>query len=471
MSKSSLLKNYSYNAAYRVLDMVIPFITTPYVSRVLGEYGVGVYGYTNAVASAFILLASAGINLYGQREIAYYQSDEHMRVKTFWEIAYLKIALTLVCGAAYWAAFAWRPEYGSVFRVLMITIVAAALDISWYYQGMEDFRTMAVRNMLVRLFSAALVFLFIRRANQLALYAFLLSFPALLGNLNLWWFLRGKLKPLKLSQTHLGAHIRPALTLFIPQIAIEIYTVLDKVMLGNLASSIEEVSYYEQSQKIIRIALRLITAFGSVMLSRSANVFFTDGLQGLQENLRVSFRFTIFLGVPMMLGVAGTAYSLVPWYFGAGFAPVAPLLVLLSPIVLLIGFSNVIGTQYLVPSGQNGKYTCSVIIGACVNFVMNLILIPRYNASGAAIASLLAEGSVTAMQMLMTRREIHVAGHIAREWHCILSGILMYLLLLFIRVLVSDDVTCTILQVCLGACAYFIFLKLLGRQFLTFTHS
>lgn len=458
-------KNYIYSFFFKMVDLVIPLLTTPYLARVLGKTGVGIYAYTYSVITFFVLLASAGINIYGQREIAYVQKDPVCRTRLFWQVFALRLSLLLITGCVYWAWFGMGGEYAPLYRILFINLVANAIDISWFFQGLEDFQKTAVRNIAVRLAGAALIFLFVRDGDDLLTYALLVGLSALLGNLSLWLYLPRFLEHINPQWRQAAKHVRPIAALFIPQLAIEIYTVLDKTMLGALGASMAEVAYYEQSQKVVRIGLRFITALGSVMLSRVSNAYAEEGDTGLRGNVSLSFRFTFFLGIPVMLGVLGTAQSLVPWFFGAGYASVSPLIMMVSPIVMCIGVSNILGMQYLIPTRQQRIYSLSVIGGSLVNCVLNWLLIPKWNAVGASVASVCAESFVVFVQILATRGKLPYFSYLKESWKSWISGFIMLFLILVIGHLLSPSPYCTAIQVMAGAVVYYGLLLLFKDPF------
>lgn len=464
MQQKRIFKNYFYSVLYRMLDILIPLVTAPYLSRVLEPGGIGAYSYTNSVASFFILFASAGINIYGQREIAYVQNNKEKVTAVFKEICCLKIALTAVTSAIYCCVTFWNVTYGPLYRILLITVIANGLDISWFFQGMENFKITAIRNSVIRLIGVVLIFVFVKAPEDLLLYTLLCSVPILLGNLSLWIQLKGYLCHQKLDWKRLKTHFRPIFALFIPQIAIEVYTVLDKTMLGTLIPSIEEVAYYEQSQKIVKVGIRFLTAFGGIMLSRASNAFAEEGERGLKQSVSFSFRFTFFLGIPIMLGVAGISGTLVPWFFGPGYEPVSRLILIASPLVMCIGFSNIIGLQYLLPANQQKVYSISVIAGALANIVLNFLLIPRWAALGASIASVFAEGIVAVIQVCFTFKALPYAKYIKAGLKNILAGLVMLCIVLLVGNVMSGPIG-TGVQIAAGVLTYFFALLCMKDQF------
>lgn len=464
--KKRIIINYIYSMLYRMLDVLAPLVTTPYLSRVLGPHGIGAYSYTNSVASFFILFASAGINIYGQREIAYVQFDRERYTAIFKEICLLKFALTFATGAIYCAMTFWDPTYCTLYRILLINVVANAFEISWFFQGMEDFRITAIRNMIIRMLGVILIFLFVKTEDDLFLYALLCSLPILVGNLSLWIRLRSYLGSGQLQWKHLVAHLRPMFALFIPQIAIEVYTVLDKTMLGALIPLVDEVAYYEQAQKIIKMGTRFLTALGAIMMSRSASAYAEKGVDGVRENLKTSFRFAFFLGMPIMFGLAAAAPQLVPWFFGPGYDKVVPLMVRGAPIIMMIGISNIIGYQILVPMKHQKIYTFSVVGGALINLTLNLVLIPSFSSVGATVASVVAESSVTVIQIIMLRKILPVTPYFSMGIKPFISSAVMCTMVYGAGKLLTDGMFGTFVQILLGATVYLVMLVMMQDLFM-----
>ncbi len=420
MSQSKVIKNYLYNTAYQLLVLLAPLITTPYVSRVLGATGIGIYSYAQSIATYFVLIGAVGTALYGQREIAYAQ-DKESRTKVFWEITLFRFISVAVCTAVYLAAFGFGRQYSDVYRILTIEVVATAFDISWFFMGIENFRLTVIRNSIIKFVGIVLVFVFVKGAGDVGIYTACLTVPILIGNISLWISLPKYLSKTKIRARGIVRHIKPTLVLFVPQLATEIYVVLDKTMLGALSSNINEVGYYTQASKIVKIVLMLVTSLGTVMLPAMSAAFAKGEKEVIKSSIRKAFRFVFMLGFALLFGLCGIAKNFVPLFFGAGYDKVVYLMMGISPILIFIAMSNVMGKQYLLPTHQEKAYTSSVVTGAAVNFVLNALLIPKFDAAGATIATVIAEFSVTAVQAWWVHKQIHI-------WKCIAPGV-KYLIL------------------------------------------
>lgn len=406
--KNTLIKNYLYNTAYQLLVLIAPLITTPYVSRVLGASGIGIYSYTQSIATYFVLVGAVGTTLYGQREIAYVQDNPKGRSAIFYQLVLFRSVTVLACTIIYYIIFGHARQYGIVYRILTLEVLAAAFDISWFFMGMEDFKVIVIRNTIIKLSGIILIFLLVKEPDDIPLYTLCLTLPVLIGNISLWLKLPKYLVKVSITLGGILKHIKPVLILFVPQIATEVYIVLDKTMIGVLASNIEEVGYYTQGQKIIKIILLLVTSLGTVMLPAMSFAFAKGDNERILRCIKKAFQFVFMMGFALLFGICGVAKNFVPLFFGKGYERVVLLMVIISPVIVIIAISNVIGKQYLVPTMQQSAYTVSVVAGAAVNFLLNCVLIPRYDAVGASVATIFAELSVTGVQIWFIRKQMKV---------------------------------------------------------------
>lgn len=465
MSKQKFVKNYLYNTAYQLLLILSPLVTAPYIARVLGVTGVSIANYTYSVVTYFVLFGTVGSSLFGQREIAYYQDDPVKRTAVFKEIFAFRFVTVMGSILVYGLTVARTGQYSAVYRWMLFELLAAAFDISWFFQGLEDFKKTVVRNVIVKLAGIALMFLFVRSPEHVNQYAVCMTLPTLVGNLSLWAYLPKYLVKAPLQIKNVAYYVKPMLALFVPQIAIEVYTVLDKTMLGMLASSIDSVGFYTYAQHIVKITLQLVTSLAVVMLPTISNAFAKGDTERIRELMSGSFRFVFVLGCPILFGLCGVANNLVAWFYGPGYEPVGTLIAITSPLVLVLGVSTVVGRQYLLPTKRQGAFTASVVVGAVVNFVLNLLLIPHYSAIGASVATIIAEFAVTAVQVFCVRKQLPFVQYFKENLRYVFFGAVM-LVPVYLVGLVATGALCTALQVLVGAVVYFGLLVIFRDPFL-----
>ena len=466
MAKKSVAKNYIYNLSYQILVIIIPLITTPYISRVLGAENIGIYSYTLSISAFFILFGSLGIALYGKREIAYHQKNKEEYSKIFWEILILRMILMSISLVIFYFSFVTKEQYQIYYRILMLEILANCVDISWFFQGLEEFKKTVIRNMIVKVISIVCIFVFVKDKNDLTKYFLIYVLSILIGNISLWLYLPKFLTKVKLKQLKIWRHIKPTLYLFIPQIAIEVYTLLDRTMIGTIISDKSEVGFYDQSQKIIKMLLTMITSLGTVMLPRIASNFANGKKKKIRKYMEKSFNMVFFLSFPMIFGIISVSSIFVPKFFGEGYGKVAILMNVISPIILFIGLSNVIGTQYLLPTKRQKEFTISVVCGAIINFIINISLIWNFGAIGASIGTVVAELTVTLVQFYFVRKDFKIIKIIKSSRNYLLSSLLMFIVCLVIKSVVRKPYFSMALQCSLGCIIYFVILILLEDKFL-----
>ncbi len=466
MSKKSVAKNYIYNVLYEILAIIIPLITTPYLSRVLGAEKIGIYSYTLSIVTYFILFGSLGVAMYGKREIAFVQDDEKKRSRTFFEIFLLRLVTLSFSMLLFYFTFCSYGDYKFYYTILLLEIIANIIDISWYFQGLEEFKKTVIRNTFVKAVSAVSIYIFIKTQNDLWKYFLIYVLSTFIGNLSLWLYLPKYVCKQKFSELDIKKHFKPTIMLFIPQIATQIYTVLDKTMIGTIISDKSEVGYYEQAQKIIKLLLTLATSLGMVMMPRIAATYAKGNKNKIKEYLKTSFSFILMLTFPLMYGMSSVANHFVPIFYGDGYDKVATIIFVISPILVFIGLSNVTGTQYLLPTKQQSKYTLSVIVGALVNFILNLILIKKYASIGASIATVIAELSVTTVQFILVKDQIKFIDILKLSYKYFIASIVMFFCSILIGSFINNNLISIVVQIISSVFIYFVMLLILKDKFL-----
>lgn len=313
MKKDSVKVNFIYNLIYNIINIIVPLLTAPYTSRVLGAANIGIYSYTYSIVSSMILFGALGTATYGQREIAAAGDDIEKRSRLFWEIWILKAIATIVI-FIFFLPYAITTKYCLYYLLQIPFFVAAILDISYLFQGLEKFKYIAIRNSLVRIVGIILLFLLVKNQNDLWIYLLIIGVSQMLGNVSMWPYLRGNLCGVKLSVKGVTHHFKEVLIYFIPSVTYQIYAVLDKAMLGWLVGSEYENGYYEQAHKIINMVVNIISAYTIVMRSRMSVLFAKNAREEIHNKMVTSYNFIAFLVFPMTFGLAAVASGMVPWF-------------------------------------------------------------------------------------------------------------------------------------------------------------
>jgi len=447
-----------------MLLIILPLVTIPYVSRVLGATGVGTNAYTNSIVQYFILLGTLGINMYGNRQIAYVRDDDTLRTKTFWGIFILKLITCFIAVMVYIISLQYlHSKYLTIFFLQGIYILAALVDISWFFTGIEDFKKTVTRNFFIKLLSLIFIFVFVKTKNDLWIYVLILGLSAFLGQLSLWVYMPRYLTKVKIIKNDISIHIIPTLVLFIPQIASQIYVVLDKTMLGVLSTQ-AQVGIYDNSIRIIKTVLMIITSIGIVMMPRISNLFVKKDNELINRYIIQTFKLSNYLALPMIFGFLAISPNFSIWFFGEDFIGAGLLMQILSPTILFIAWSSAIGVQLMLPIGKDREFTISLIIGAIVNIILNIILIPSYQAVGACIATVIAEFTVALSQILFMRRSLPMRDMFNSIWKDCLSGLIMFIVVYLIEYSLGSTLQVMMIQVCLGIITYIIIQTMLKSE-------
>lgn len=436
-----VIKNYFYTASYQLLAILIPMITAPYVSRTIGPTGAGINAFTNSIVSYFLLIANLGINYYGNREIAYVRDNTQKLVKTFWEIQILRLCTVVFSIISYFIFIAAYNHFTIYLIIQSINLFAVFFDVSWLYMGVEDFKYLLVRNLVIKILSLILIFSLVHNKNDLGIYIFLLGISTLLGNITLWPKLHEILhKKINIHVLKPFKHFKPMFALFIPTIATQLYIELNKTMLGIMVGT-DASGYYTYSDNIIKMLLTLITSVGTVMLPHVANAFSNGENKKINKMLDFSFNITTCLSIPMCLGIISVSPKFSILFYGRQFGQVGIGMQYEAPVIIFITWSTIVGMQYLIPLKKESWFTNSAIIGAVSNILLNIPFISIFHLKGAMISTVISELLVSLYQFIKIRKLISLPRLFCDVYKYILASILMF----YIIQIISNKLECSLL--------------------------
>lgn len=461
-----IIKNYLYNVFYQLFILIVPLITMPYISRVLGPNGSGINYLTSANTQYFILLGSLGITLYGNRQIAYLRDNKQRVSQAFWEIFLLRCLMTLVALISFYIFVYFNHTYQWAYLMQSILIIATALDISWFFMGVENFKVTVSRNVIVKILSILFIFTLVKKKNDVIIYIFILSLSQLIGNLALFPYLRHYINWPQWRQLQIWQHLRPSLALFLPQVAMQIYLILNKTMVGWLVS-VKATGFYTYSDNTIRAVLTLGTSLATVMMPRVANTFIHGDIKQVNKYIQISFDFASALAVPLMFGIAAVSLKFVPIFLGAGYSPVAYLMIIETLLILPVTWTSVIGNQYLIPLGRNRTYTNSVLLGALVSIVLNVPLILLFQTQGAMITSVVCEFAVAFYQLYAIRQELPLRVLFNELWKYLLAGLIMFVIVFYLHLYWKFTLLTFLVEVAAGMLVYLAGLLILKAPILS----
>lgn len=451
---NDIKRNFLYNVFYQILILIIPIVTVPYISRVLGVDNIGIYSYTYSIANYFMLFAMLGIKNYGNRTIAKVRDNKEKLSKEFLSIYTIQIIMTFLMMILYFIFIIFfANKYIEYFWLQSINIIAIIFDINWFFFGLEKFKITVTRNAILKILSLILIFMLVKTSNDLWLYIIILAGSSLISLLLLIPFLLKEIVIVKFKLNDVKKHIKPILILFIPVIAISVYQVMDKIMLGSM-SEISEVGYYEQAEKIVSIPLGIITALGTVMMPRISNLVAKGDISKVSKYMDKSIEFMMFLSMPICFGLISISNNFIPLFLGSKFSNSIILIYYLAFTIPIISFANVIRTQYLIPKEKDSIYLVSVIGGAIINLILNYILINKYNAIGACIATIFAELFVMIYQVIKVRKEIPLNNYIKISLMYFIKSLILFAIVININYLNISIIFKLLLQLISGIFIY-----------------
>lgn len=459
----SIKRNIIYKLLYEILVIATPFITIPYVSRILGADGIGIYSYSQSCITYFTMFAILGTNIYGVREIARCRSNKKKYSNLFWEIEILTIITSSICLLLWVLIILFSTKYQFYFLALIPVLFSTLFDISWFFTGLERVGYTVILNALCKIIGTVLIFLLIKVKEDLVTYILLNSLTLMLGNLTMWLFLPKFLTKTFFKFVNIWNHFKKSLIYFIPTIAIAIYSVLDKTLIGLITDDSYQNGFYEQATKVIGIANTFsFIALNSVMTARLSYLFSEHKFDEAKSKITISMGMILFLATASMFGIIGIAPKFVPFFFGNGYEPVVILLYLMSPLIVIIGISNCIGCQYYTAIGKTKNASYYMIIGSIVNLVLNLTLIPFFGAKGAVIGSIGAEMVITLLFVHFDEKYLTWMSLLKIGYKKVIAGFIMVLIIRFSsQWLTFSEISSLCLQVFLGFLTYILVLVFL----------
>ena len=398
-----VIKNYLYNLSYQILTIILPIITVPYVTRIFTSEALGNYVFYNSIVSYFSLFAMLGIGVYGTKQIAA-ASDVS---STFWNIYAIQLIASILAISVYVIAVFSIPQMGGIIPLIVgITLFAKMIDISWLFSGKEDFKKITIRNIVVRLIGVISIFTFVKSSDDLYLYVFLIVIFDFLGQFVMWVPAKKFIKRPSFNAKVIKKNLHPIVLLFLPQVAISLYVVLDRTLLG-LLGSYSDVGIYEQGQKLISILLKVVSSLGVVMLPRVANLLSERRDKEAQNMVKFSFILYNLIIFPMIFGLIAVNEVFVKLFLGKNFQDVKYVLYVIVFNIMFVGWTNILGYQVLVVRNKNKEFMLSTTIPAFVSVAVNIAVIPFFGYIGASITSVVVEILVFAIQWYYSRNIIN----------------------------------------------------------------
>lgn len=452
---NNLKKNLTFQTIYQLLTVITPLITSPYLSRVLGAEMLGIYSYTQSLVNYFVVFSMLGFVNYGTRTIALASQEDKER--KFCEIYYVQVLISMICLILYFL-FCLFFENNYIYMILQsFFLVSCLFDVTWYFFGNEDYKTTVVRNIIIKILTVIAIIIFIKDVGDLKKYIFIMSFSTFMSQFSVWVVLKRNVKFHKVNiKNAVDMHLKNVIVLFLPYLAMTVYHLMDKTMLGVLSTSTQSGFYYN-SDKVVNVPLSVLNGLGIVMLSKvSALRKEESNDKEIEKILNYSIYGISCLAIAFAFGIAGVSEDFVPLFFGEGYEECILLVNVFCAVIFFKAISDIIRTQYFIPFKKEKKLTICVVIGAGVNLIANIILIKvvNLNALGATLATLLAEGVVCIIEIYYCKKQFKIINNICKSLLFIIPGIVMFTIVKIISKFNLSIILKLFLEITCGALIY-----------------
>lgn len=452
---SNVKKNIIYQILYQILTLILPIITSPYIARVIGAQGLGIYAYSFSVAFYFVLFSMLGLTNYGNRIVAQVRDDRNNLDHVFSNILWLHVIISLICILLYILYVVSLKEDQVFAWIQLFYLFSGLLDISWFYFGIEQFKMTVTRNTIIKVFNVVGVFVFVKSQNDLWIYCLIMSLGYFFSQLVLWIPLKKYVSIQSPNFREMKVHIKPLLVLFIPAIAVSLYKYMDKIMIGWLSNKVQ-LGFYENAEKIVNIPVTVIQSFGIVLLPKISNLMANKDRDSTIKYIELSMRYVMWLAFALAFGLAAVGNVFAPIFWGEEFRISGILIMGLSFTIPFITFANILRTQYLIPAEKDSEYVVSVIAGAIINIIINGLLIGKLGAVGAMIGTIFAEVTVCVIQAIAVRKELPIFDYLKGCVSPAIFGLCMFLVVYFEKMIDAKPLIILFIQILTGGFIYLI---------------
>ena len=435
--KNNKIRSVKYNFIMNFIltssQFIFPLITFPYVSRVLLAAGNGKISFAASVANYFMMVASLGVPTYGVRACAQVRDDKKKLSKTVQEIFTINFIMTVLVSITYFICIFTVPKFQAeqgLFLINGLSIVLNLFGMNWVYQALEQYDYITFRSLFFKIVSIVLMFLLVHEQGDYIKYAAITVLAGVGSNILNFIRLHRFIEFRWEENYNLKRHLKPILILFAQSLAVSIYTNLDTVMLGFLKTD-QDVGYYNAAVKIKSILLSLVTSLGNVLLPRMSYYAKQNLKKEFSETMLKALNFTVLLSVPLVIYFGIFSKEAIAFLAGDGYIGAVMAMQIITVAVIPNGLTGVLGVQVLTALEKEKYVLYSVIVGAAVDFILNLSFIPQYGAAGAALATMIAEFLVLLVQLFVTKNLLReLRGGFRIQYYLILSilcGVISYM--------------------------------------------
>ena len=452
----SLKKNFVFQVIYQIVILIIPLFVAPYLTRTLGDTSLGIYSYTYSIVGYFALIIPLGIYHYGQRIIATKKNDSEKLRRTFWSLFCLNLITSFIIIFIYIIfTFCFGNEYKTIYFIQIMYLISISCDITWLFRGLENFKSVVIKNLIIKVLECICIFIFVKHSNDLIKYTLIMATSACLSQIILIPQAIHSIPPIKFNLNDVKEHIKPMLLLFIPAIANSLYTIFDKTLLGVLSTK-ENVAYYEYSNKIINIPITINTVINTVIFPRACICIENNDMKNFKKYINYSLQLSSFISMGCIFGLIGIGKLFATLYYGEAFSECGNVIIALSSVIYIISIGNIIRTQYIIPFKKDKLLTKIYIINTIINLLVTWVLIPKIGIYGAVIGTLSAEICGLVLQMIACRKVITIKDLLISSFPYLIFGLFMFFILKLMHGFISPNWVGLLIQIFVGLILYCI---------------
>lgn len=406
--KISIKKNFVMNVILTLSSVIFPFISFRYVSKILTPVGTGKVSFATSVLSYYWIIACLGVPTYGIRAVAKVRENREKLTRTVHELFFISMIMTAIAYLLLFISIPLVPKFQdekTLLLIISVEMILYTIGIEWMYKGLEKYTYITIQSIIFKILAIVLMFLLIHEQKDYQIYGALTIFAA--GASHILYFINAHnyIDMKYIGGYDLKKHLKPVFIFFAMSCATTIYTHLDSVMLGFMATD-ADVGYYNAAVKIKVIMVSVVTSLGAVLLPRASYYIQQKKMDEFKRIGAKALNFVFLAALPIILYFILFAEPGIYFVSDKIYAPGIPAMRIIMPTVLFIGLTNILGIQMLVPLGKEQVVLYSEIAGAVVDLIINALLIPKYKAAGAAFGTLMAEAAVFAVQYYALRGEV-----------------------------------------------------------------
>lgn len=438
------MKKIIYSLLYQIITIIISVLTSYYLARVLTVSQIGTYNYTTSIVMYWILFGTLGINLFAKREIAFYQNKKEIRSNIFWNIFLIRIMLIFISSILYYFILINNNNLSNYYKILFLQYLCTIIEIDWFYEAIEKFKIIFLRNILIKIINLICIFIFVKSSKDInnVLIIYVVSF--FINNIILILDVHHHINKIDMKKIEIKNNIKRIFAYFLPQILLQLYTIIDKIFLVKITKNMIEVGFYTEAQIIMGTLTTLITSLNIIILPELAKHHSNGNKSEIKKCIIKSLYFVSIIGFPLSFGLLAFSKDIVILYLGKKFIKTALLIKIQSVIILVTGIGNIIGSQYLLASKNEKKFSLSIAAGLLTNIISNILLI-KYKSVGTSISLVISQIIILFFEFYYTKEIINIRTIIEISKKYLISSIITFTIICTLNINIITKIIISII--------------------------